>query len=418
MDGTALPPAIIYQAESGCLQNTWLDKFDPTKHNCYFTASKTGWTNEDLGFSWLTTLFDRATKEKANNGLKWRLLLVDGHNSHVNMKFLTWATANRILVAVFPPHSTHRLQPLDVCLYAPLSTYYSQQLDNWLFTTGGLSSMTKRSFFGLFWPAFQSAFTKENILSGWKQTGLQPWDPDLVVSQVKTEERPSSSSTGSSAISNPTWGEVRGLVLATVQGRVGKEVRKLTNTVDYLYSKNVQLEAKVANLQATMDIEKDKRRRKKPLLHQVGQEGEIKAMFWTPGKIGTVHRLQAEEAQAKTAAELQKEEERRQKQQAKEDKQLLMAQRKVSREKARLEREEEKQRKKRLREEAAEQRKADKQLTTEVQQAKKYLKNHRARSKLQQQEQNAAIEVDQEGGVPIRSSRSGRQLKPTRQFDS
>lgn len=68
MDGSYLPPSVIYQATSGNLQDTWLDEFDPQKDEAYFTSSPTGWTNDELGFSWLTTVFDRHTKAKARNG--------------------------------------------------------------------------------------------------------------------------------------------------------------------------------------------------------------------------------------------------------------------------------------------------------------------------------------------------------------
>ena len=165
MDGTPIPPTLIYQADSGDLQDTWLDEFDLKEQCCFFASSSTGWTNENLGLSWLTRVFDGSTRAKARFGNAYRLLFVDGHNSHINMRFLNWCHDNKVLVAVYPPHSTHRLQPLDVGLYHPLSTYYSQELDNWIFRRGGLSSMTKRAFFGLFWPAFQRAFTKSNILS-------------------------------------------------------------------------------------------------------------------------------------------------------------------------------------------------------------------------------------------------------------
>jgi hypothetical protein len=38
---------------------------------------------------WLTQIFDRHTKEKARIERLYRLLLVDGHNSYLNMRFLT-----------------------------------------------------------------------------------------------------------------------------------------------------------------------------------------------------------------------------------------------------------------------------------------------------------------------------------------
>jgi hypothetical protein len=33
---------------------------------------------------------------------------MDGYNSHVNLSFIKYADINRILLAVFPPYSTHR----------------------------------------------------------------------------------------------------------------------------------------------------------------------------------------------------------------------------------------------------------------------------------------------------------------------
>ena len=128
-DGTSLPPALIYPATSGNLQNTWLDDYQP-EDGCYFTSSPTGWTNNELAMDWLTRVFDRATKEKARNGRDPRLLLLDGHGSHLNMEFLNWCDKHNIHVCAYPPHTTHRLQPLDVSVFAPLAAYYSQELDN------------------------------------------------------------------------------------------------------------------------------------------------------------------------------------------------------------------------------------------------------------------------------------------------
>jgi len=86
--GIYLPPSLIYQACSGNLQDTWLDEFNPEMQEAYFASSPTGWTNDELGYSWLT-VFERETKKKARNGRDHRLLLLDGHGSHISMRFLT-----------------------------------------------------------------------------------------------------------------------------------------------------------------------------------------------------------------------------------------------------------------------------------------------------------------------------------------
>jgi hypothetical protein len=64
----------------------------------------------------------------------------------MNLRFINYADKNRILLAILPPHLTHRLQPLDVGLFSPLSTYYSQQIDNILIESQGLVRLIKRDF--------------------------------------------------------------------------------------------------------------------------------------------------------------------------------------------------------------------------------------------------------------------------------
>ena len=46
-DGTSLPPALIYPATSGNIQDSWLDDYDPAD-GCYFASSESGWTNNEL----------------------------------------------------------------------------------------------------------------------------------------------------------------------------------------------------------------------------------------------------------------------------------------------------------------------------------------------------------------------------------
>jgi len=150
--GIALPPALIYKGETS-LHDTWLEDWVP-KDEAYFAVSPNGWSSNALGLHWLQTVFDRSTRQQA--GLRGRrLLIVDGHSSHVNLRFIETCDRLRILLLIMPPHSTHRLQPLDVSLFSPLSTYYSQNLNSQMAKSLGMVSMSKRSFWAAFWPAWQ-----------------------------------------------------------------------------------------------------------------------------------------------------------------------------------------------------------------------------------------------------------------------
>ena len=126
------------------------------------------------------------------------------------MKFLEYCKKHRILMAVYPPHSTHRLQPLDVALFSPLATYYSQELNQFLHKSQGLYSITKQDFFQLFWAAFRKAFTTSNVKSRWKNTGLHPFKPRVILDtfRTKTDEGPSLSESLSSHLTADNWWQV------------------------------------------------------------------------------------------------------------------------------------------------------------------------------------------------------------------
>ena len=170
-DGTALPPALIYQGDSHDLQDTWFDDLEEGD-SAYFGTSTNGWSSDAFGLRWLHQVFERHTRAKAGN--RRRLLIVDGHSSHVNIRFLNYCDAHRILVLILPPHSTHRLQPLDVGLFQPLATAYSKHLNNITSKSLGMVSMSKRMFWRIFKAAWKDSFTPKNIMSAFEKPGIWP----------------------------------------------------------------------------------------------------------------------------------------------------------------------------------------------------------------------------------------------------
>ncbi|KAF6518247.1 hypothetical protein HZS61_002325 [Fusarium oxysporum f. sp. conglutinans] len=313
-DMTSLPPFLIYQGKPGQVQDTWLTDFDPEHQSAFFSTSETGWTSHELGKEWLIGVFDRFTKAKARNGRDYRLLITDGHSSHINMDFLDWCDAHRIIVAVFPPHSTHRLQPLDVSLFGPLSTAYTNRLVQWTSKTQGLTGLSKREFWVLFWGALEASFTPENIASGWRRTGLKPFDPDVVLSQVsKNTDDDSDVESGlddSIALQEPTARELRRLVDHVVkQSSVSSDtgVRKLKRTLESLQAEVELLRHENQGLRETIIREKQRRQRGKALKDYIFDRVDPNsAQVFSPQKI-------AQARQKKVEMEAQKEEEALQK---------------------------------------------------------------------------------------------------------
>jgi len=48
------------------------------------------------------------------------LLLLDNHDSHISVASIEYAKNNGIVMLTFPPHCSHKLQPLDRSVYGPL----------------------------------------------------------------------------------------------------------------------------------------------------------------------------------------------------------------------------------------------------------------------------------------------------------
>ncbi|KAG9186011.1 hypothetical protein G6011_02567 [Alternaria panax] len=171
-DGKALSPTLIFQGANGAVQSSWVEAVQAGEHSVFTTSSPSGWSNNDIGLAWLKQVFDRETRRHASTG--YRLLLLDGHGSHVTMDFIEYCDNNKILLFVLPPHATHTLQPLDVVMFKPLATAYSTQLMGYLQDSQGLLNLTKGDFFPLFWRSWSSVFKPPLIKRSFEATGIQP----------------------------------------------------------------------------------------------------------------------------------------------------------------------------------------------------------------------------------------------------
>ena len=58
-----------------------------------------------------------------------RLLIVDGHGSHIRADFIAHCMENSIDLLVILPHCSHLLQPLDVKVFAAFKRVYSGETD-------------------------------------------------------------------------------------------------------------------------------------------------------------------------------------------------------------------------------------------------------------------------------------------------
>ncbi|KAJ8966145.1 hypothetical protein NQ317_011510 [Molorchus minor] len=102
------------------------------------------------------------------------LLLLDGHASHTkNLEVIDLAREKGVILLCFPPHCSHRLQPLDVAFMRPLSLYYEDEVRKWLRSNPG-KVVTLFQISTLFGQAFVNAANMKTALKGFEKTGIWP----------------------------------------------------------------------------------------------------------------------------------------------------------------------------------------------------------------------------------------------------
>lgn len=136
------------------------------------------------------------------------LLILDGHATHVkNLPLIENARKNHVHILAIPPHTSHRLQPLDVAFMFPLNNFYSQELKN--FQRNKPNKVIELSDVGqIFAKAYLRAATLSNAESGFKKTGIYPYDPhvfaevDFAPAELTERTAPDSNITPGPPISN------------------------------------------------------------------------------------------------------------------------------------------------------------------------------------------------------------------------
>ena len=96
-------------------------------------TTNSGWTEGQIFYEWLVHFQNHV---KASPQQKC-LIILDNHSSHLYLPAINFARRNGIEFLTIPPHTSHRLQPLDRTFFAPLKTFYSQEADKWMINHPG-----------------------------------------------------------------------------------------------------------------------------------------------------------------------------------------------------------------------------------------------------------------------------------------
>jgi hypothetical protein len=181
-DGSVVPPLVIFKAEN--LSTQWIPA--SIHGNWRFNCNSKGWTSNVHGLDWLKRCFDPETRDKAAG--EYRLLICDGHDSHITAEWIAHCIDNNILLMILPPHTSHLTQPLDVGVFGALKKKMAAEIEPLMRT--GVSRIQKVEWLTAFVAAHDKAVSAKNILSGFRGTGIHPFLPTKVLRRVGASPSP------------------------------------------------------------------------------------------------------------------------------------------------------------------------------------------------------------------------------------
>jgi len=165
-------------------------------------ATPSGWMNSTL-FIEVLDHFIKFTNCSTENPA---LLIMDNHESHISLECIDKAKSNGITILTLPPHCSNRMQPLDVSVYGPFKSFYNHSVDSWLQAHPG-KTISIYEVAACVGKAFEKSMTPSNIKSGFKSTGIFPYDKfifnddDFLVSSVTDRQESQQVSTDNNSTS-------------------------------------------------------------------------------------------------------------------------------------------------------------------------------------------------------------------------
>lgn len=191
--GTFLPPTMVFPRVH--FKQYMINNAPP---GTLGLATKTGWMNSEL-FVEVMKHFIRCSNSSKE---KPTLLILDNHESHLSIEAVDLAKENGVIMLTIPPHTSNRLQPLDVGVFSSFKSNYYSALNSKLLQNKGVP-LTIYDVAGCVKIAHDRAMTPSNIAAAFKKTGIFPFDSniftddDFMVSEVTNRPAPENSTTSS-----------------------------------------------------------------------------------------------------------------------------------------------------------------------------------------------------------------------------
>ncbi|KAF2897207.1 hypothetical protein ILUMI_08968 [Ignelater luminosus] len=168
-------PLIVFRGKH--VWYSWMAASNEEFTGITYAATKNGWMELDTFRNYLEKSCLKFIGDKRPT-----LLIYDGHSSHIDLQLVQKACEENVIILKLAPHTSHILQPLDLCVFRSLKQRWDQQLIKWQRQNYG-QKLSKRVFSTLIskiWTETDSTI----IRNGFKTAGIVPFNHQIISKDV------------------------------------------------------------------------------------------------------------------------------------------------------------------------------------------------------------------------------------------
>ncbi|CAG5009206.1 unnamed protein product [Parnassius apollo] len=175
--GEILPVYVVYKADN--LYSEWIQ--GGPRHTRY-NHTKSGWFDSQT----FEDYFKRIVLDWASGLPGKKVVICDNLSSHLSVNIIELCESHDIQFVLIPANSTHLTQPLDVAFFGPLKKIWRKILLQYKMENPNQSTLNKNHFPKLLKSLIDQIQLTElkNIKSGFKASGISPFNPREVIKRI------------------------------------------------------------------------------------------------------------------------------------------------------------------------------------------------------------------------------------------
>lgn len=170
--GLMTPPMIIHSYKrmpSAVLLN------NPAKWSVGISDS--GWQTQQTFHDYMTNIFYKwLLEEKIQMPV---IVFIDGHKSHVSLTLSDFCADHQIELIALYPNSTHLTQPMDVGVFKPLNTSWTNQAKDWRIDHQ-YAKIEKKDVAPILERAINAIKYSDHLKNAFKKSGIFPFDVENI----------------------------------------------------------------------------------------------------------------------------------------------------------------------------------------------------------------------------------------------